>query len=517
MSAEKYDVVIIGAGLAGLTVGALLACYEKRRVLILEREAYLGGRIVSFSGEDGDLSLQGRKLGLAGFEKVMRSVYAWVSRSEPDLETIMKKHLLDGYSFEAGGHATFWGTRGRVGHLLDFLGIPVELPGNEGFTVLDPAQAALFPVERGGAYDWMSLESNRTTKKLLREMLTAPEPTLAAWDRISFDQWLHERTTDRTVYEFLAAVASIHMVMGEPKMIPAGDFIRFMSTAGKIGMNLISGSTGIVPKPGFVEIATQMAEKIRGCGGEILTGAAVQSVIFDNRTVVGVRVLTGEGERTFTTSRAVCTVPIRKIWRFLPKTLFPPAMVRKVEESFFSVGMLTGFVGVNYDVFSAAGLNPKSWLLAPAIIKAEEGYIGDVDIISIMPSNFAPSLSPEGKHTLGYSIALTDSELRDKQKVDRVIDTSRKLFHQVFPGLAENTCWEIWTCSDKGFGDWPPIGDRRPDTTLQGIDGLFFAGDGYGEKTWGSGMDAAIYSGILCVDAMMQSNYTEQVLPEYHR
>ena len=517
MTTEPYDAIIIGAGLAGLTVGALLSCYEKRRVLILEREHYLGGRIVSFMGEEGDLSLQGRKLGVEGFRAVMSSVYAWVSRSEPDLETILSQHLLDGYSFEAGGHATFWGTRGRVGCLLEFLGIPVELPGNEGFTVLDPEQSTLFPVERGGAYAWMSLESNRTTKTLLREMLTAPDSTLAEWDRISFDQWLKERTDDRKVYEFLAAVASIHMVMGEPKMIPAGDFIRFMSTAGKIGMNLISGSTGIVPKPGFVKIAEQMAEKITACGGEIITGAAVREVIFKNRTLTGVRVKTSAGEQTYTTAQAVCTVPIKKIWRFLPKTLFPEALIRKVEKDFFSVGMLTGYVGVNYDVFTEAGMNPRSWLLAPSIIKAEEGFVGDVDIISIMPSNFAPSLSPEGKHTIAYSIALTDKELRDKKKVDRVIETSRKLFHAVFPTLEENTIWEVWTCSDKGFGDWPPIGDRRPDTILADINGLYFAGDGYGEKTWGSGMDAAIYSGILCVDAMIQGNYVEKVLPEYHR
>jgi len=517
MSTNSYDAIIIGAGLAGLTAGAILACHENWKVLILERENYLGGRIVSFTGHDGDLYLYGNKLGLNGFKKVMRSVDAWVTRAEPDLETMMQQHLLDGYSFEAGGHATFWGTRGRVGCLLNFLGISLDLPGNEGFTVLDPEQDTVSPVEKGGAYSWMAQESNRTAKMLLREMLTADEATLAEWDRISFDQWLNERTNDRKVYEFLAAVASIHMVMGEPKMIPAGDFIRFMNTAGKIGMNLISGSTGIVSKPGFVKIAEMMAEKIASCGGEIITGADVREVIFEDNQVTGVRANTPAGEQTFATGKAVCTVPIKKIWQFLPKHLFPGPLIKKVDNDFFSVGMLTGFVGVNYDVFGEAGMNPKSWLLVPAIIKAEEGYIGDVDIISIMPSNFAPSLSPEGKHTLAYSIALTDKELRNRQKVDHVIDRSRKLFHKVFPPLAENTIWEIWTCSDKGFGDWPPIGDRRPDTTFAGLEGLFFAGDGYGEKTWGSGMDAAIYSGLLCTDVMTQDNYVERVLPEYHR
>jgi len=49
------------------------------------------------------------------------------------------------------------------------------------------------------------------------------------------------------------------------------------------------------------------------------------------------------------------------------------------------------------------------------------------------------------------------------------------------------------------------------------VQGLYFSGDGYGEKTWGSGMDAAVLSALLCVDAMCGSRYTEEVLPEYHR
>ena len=72
MSAEKYDAIIIGAGLAGLTTAAILACEEKKRVLILEREDFLGGRIVSFTGEGGDLLLHGNKLGIDGYKDEMR-------------------------------------------------------------------------------------------------------------------------------------------------------------------------------------------------------------------------------------------------------------------------------------------------------------------------------------------------------------------------------------------------------------------------------------------------------------
>ncbi|MFH1137110.1 MAG: FAD-dependent oxidoreductase [Pseudomonadota bacterium] len=514
---EKYDAIVIGAGLAGLSVAALLAAEEGRKVLVLEKEDYVGGRLLSFAGQGDKLALQGRALDVKDFKKSLASVYAWAARSEPDLETIFAENMLDGFTFEAGGHATFWGTKGRVGFLLDYLGKKVPLPGNEGFAVVDPETFKLHPMEKGGRYGWMSEDSNRAAKKLLREMASAGPGVLAEWDKISFGQWLDDRTDDRKVYEYLAAVASIHMVMGEPKMIPAGDFIRFMRTAVDIGMNLISGSTGIVPRPGFVYIGERLAEKVRENNGVIMTGTGAREVVFDGSRVVGVKAGSRDREEFFAADQVVCTVPIRKIWNFLPRELFPADLVKSVDEEFFSVGMLTGIVALKSNVLADAGLSPKSWLLVPAVLKSEEGFIGDVDIISIMPGSFEPSLAPEGKHSLFFSIALTEHELHDKAKVDRVIDVSRDIFHKTFPRMKEDTLWELWTCSDKGFGDWPPPGKRRPDTTQPGLAGLFFAGDGYGAATWGSGMDAAIYSALLCLDAMTSGGYVAKVMPPYHR
>lgn len=47
----KYDVIIIGSGLAGLTAGLLLT-KKGYRVLILEKKPFVGGRTASWD-EDG--------------------------------------------------------------------------------------------------------------------------------------------------------------------------------------------------------------------------------------------------------------------------------------------------------------------------------------------------------------------------------------------------------------------------------------------------------------------------------
>lgn len=45
MKKENYDIIIIGAGIAGLSLGALLATRDDFNVLILEKNSHLGGRV----------------------------------------------------------------------------------------------------------------------------------------------------------------------------------------------------------------------------------------------------------------------------------------------------------------------------------------------------------------------------------------------------------------------------------------------------------------------------------------
>ena len=52
----RYDVVVIGAGLGGLTAGAILA-REGRKVLVIERSNSVGGAASSY--KVGDLFVEG--------------------------------------------------------------------------------------------------------------------------------------------------------------------------------------------------------------------------------------------------------------------------------------------------------------------------------------------------------------------------------------------------------------------------------------------------------------------------
>ncbi len=48
---NSYDVIVVGCGIAGSAVGALLSNRERKKVLILEASPHIGGRAISFRGE----------------------------------------------------------------------------------------------------------------------------------------------------------------------------------------------------------------------------------------------------------------------------------------------------------------------------------------------------------------------------------------------------------------------------------------------------------------------------------
>src|SRR3990172_2062567 len=69
MAEEKYDVVVIGAGIAGLGAAALLAKDHGKKVLVVERAPFIGGRAVSFVGRGKQVVVDGLELDANGLKQ----------------------------------------------------------------------------------------------------------------------------------------------------------------------------------------------------------------------------------------------------------------------------------------------------------------------------------------------------------------------------------------------------------------------------------------------------------------
>jgi phytoene dehydrogenase-like protein len=153
-----YDVVVIGAGAAGLSAGALLAT-EGKRVLVADRSPVLGGRAMAV----------------------------------PD----------EGFKVNVGGHL-------------------IEDPGSGltkvfehvGKELVHGTASAEMPVCDNEKQAWGSVRdrysgSKSELKKVIKALVETPYSELDRWDDKNLRQWLHQYTDDQGVidlFEFITVL-----------------------------------------------------------------------------------------------------------------------------------------------------------------------------------------------------------------------------------------------------------------------------------------------------------------------
>ncbi len=517
MAEKQYDVIVIGSGVGGIGVAALLARKFWKKVLVLEKAPHIGGRVASYVGKGDKVTIDGLELDAMGFRKSLADSRCWVSYCEPDVDTMFKKGLLDGYTFENGGHGLFWGNKSRCRLLLDYLEKPVDMPVNKGLGFVDARTGRIYQVPARKPYPWQTESGYAATMAALRQMGRLTMEECAAAMEIDVETWLKERglTENEEAYDYIKVVMACQNAMAEPRMAPAGDFLGYMAMARDIKMNLHSGSVATVAEPGCMAIPLAMEQALNQAGGEIRRSTPVEEVVVEDGKARGVIIRDKEGRfKAIEAENVICNMPVKHIFNVLHPRHFPAQWVELIQTKYWSPGLLSALIGLKRNVWEELGVDERSFIWMPGIIK-HEGYIGAVDMVMWNMASCAKR-APEGKRDFVFSTALTDKEMRTPQKVTRVINYCMDWFKSTFKGYEENVEFVLWTPSDEAYGNWRPVGEKRPSIKCPYIENLYFVGDQYGERLWGGGVDGASLSALMCVDTMMGTDLEHEVLPFYH-
>lgn len=512
MAQTQTDVIIIGSGLGGLICGALLAKMEGKKVLVLEKNADVGGKIMSYGHlHNPDLTEEEYRTSLAacGHSKI---VY-----SEPDFPTIVEKHgLFKNYILDTGWHQMSLGPRNRFAQIATALGKKIPVSPTVGFLYY---QDGRFMQLSEIASSWPKA-SQEERRRVARVTSLISKEDSHQYDHVDYQSFLESITTDRNVINYYGLMGCYSAGLNCPTTVSAGEIIRVNNMNNMAGMHFQKGGGGGVVTGGFKIAANVFADVIRECGSEIRTRHQVKEILVEGNTAVGVRVKNDQGvEEQIRAPIIINNVPPRYLGSVLPEKYWPLDFRQRIENQFPLAGLL-GFIGLKEPVETGDGrAGDFSIRRLPGTEHLD--VIGEGSIFSFEQTSEADATrAPQGKCLMNTWISLYPknpfgpAEITNDELIDTLIKCIYAFFRKQYPQWDEVYEWSYFTRAKDMYGmSIAPgqLGDRRLPVKHPTLHQLFHTGDNIAQ--WGIASDGVGLGAALTVSAVTGKDYTQMLTP----
>jgi len=441
----KYDVVIIGAGAAGLSAGALLA-KEGRSVLILEAGPYVGGRGVALGDE-------GFKINLGG-------------------------HLLE----DSGSGITK--VFEHVGRKL------VHGPASSDLVIWDGR--------------WKSIRElysadKQELKKVIDVLMETPYEDLDAWDDRPLREWMLQYTRHEGVialWEFITVLEAITENWWDHSASDNLYMRKIHYSERKIA------AYSFWPGQGWDGLFNDLHEAVIEHGGEVCVNAPVARVLIENEKVVGVavaenRVLPNEifEETLIEADCVISTLPCWAVLRIVPEQDLPDwyvAQIRHISQIEFRATWLGVYLATHEPVHAIDPRELATWLHTPNVPHA--GFFFNMSAMD-------PSVAPPGTQLYVGGVDIPGEKVRDPKWMLRTMEQFEADLVEMYPGLAGAHWRRRHLVHEPGLGIIQKpnlVGRFRPHWRAPNVEGLYFASDTF--KSRGVGVDRAARAAVTVVE-----------------
>ena len=457
---DLFDVIVVGAGIAGLGVGAILTREAGWRVLVVDRYSEIGGRLMCF----GEKPAVGWRVDVG---------LHMIELGEKSSCTMLNERV---------GQKVEWGPFSKT----------VQIYKDGEFRSV----AELVP---------MTEEDRQVFGALLKRIAGLTDQEIEAWDDRSLEEWLAEHVTSEAVRELLTDLGMIMTTIPKAGDMAAGE-VLYIARDNLVKVRQVLSSS--YPVGGMSGITTPLARVIREGGGEIRLGRRVDQVLVEQGRAVGVAIETGvhpypqdyaipECEEL----RAGCVVlalPIYQLPSVLdfhsPDSVLPGWWRKRILDIQHEVTGLVGYL---------LGLN-RPLVKELCFLSALKTRHAGLPFQAFPASNFDPSVAPPGKQLLHTDCVTEYPEAADKFSRRRILKLLWLDLQEMFPGIEEAVEWKIpyYVAGCDGLARKPGlVGRFKPGLKAPGVENLYFAGDTYQGR--GLATNGAALSAMHCADMIL--------------
>ncbi len=399
---EKYDVIVVGAGVGGATCAALLA-RRGIRTLLVDQNAKPGGKAM-VAGREGSFRydlwpIVGGPAADSQFARVLDELEMAdkVELLTPADSNVM---LYRGAKAEAGKYAKF---------------VRSCLP--------DPADGeTIFPMLGLQPEDLPEL------LRMLGDIAAMQPDDIDKLDQVSFADFISGYRLPESVHSYLGMQCNIIFVVPIDR-VAASEMIRVLQDFG-------AGGAGRYHSGGFGHVVEIFCEAVEHYGGRVLLDTRVEKIEVLDGAVTGIVTDAGRFEAPVVVSNAGIQPTVVKL---VGEEHFDEGYARYVRDLVPSEAIM----GIRYFLdrpFFEHGMyiayNDQNHLDAERFERLRAGWLpDDVLVFNTVPSFYDPSLAPEGKQcaVIG-TFCSPDPDLEYAEALWQRLDETVK---RLWPGLEE--------------------------------------------------------------------------------
>ena len=448
---SRHDVVIIGAGAAGLSAGALLA-KEGKSVLIVEASPWLGGRGVAVPDEGFKINLGGHLVedSGSGITKVFEHV---------------GKELIHGAS-------------------------------SSDMVIWDHEKSRWGSIREQYSADKSEL------KKVIQIVVETPYEDFDEWDDRTLREWMLQYTKHEGVialWEFITVLEAITENWWDHS---ASDnlYMRKMHYSEK-GI----GGYSFWPGQGWDGMFNDLRDAVVENGGEIRLDTRASRVVIENGRVLGLaveepHVIPNEifEEELLETDCVISTLPVWNVLRVVPEDDLPDwytAQIKHLARIEFRATWLGVYFATKEPIHALDPRELATWLHTPNLPHA--GFFFNMTAMD-------PSVAPDGSYLYVGGLDIPGAKVRDVKWMLRTQEQFEKDLAIMYPGLGHAYWRRRHLVHEPGLGVIQKpnlVGKFRPHWRAPHVDGLYFASDTF--RSRGIGVDRAARAGVTVAEDIL--------------
>ncbi|HWR63692.1 MAG TPA: FAD-dependent oxidoreductase [Candidatus Thermoplasmatota archaeon] len=458
----KKKICIIGAGIGGLTAGALLL-KNGYSVDIFEKEPTVGGRALSL--EMSSQTLESYKQTLAKFNTS-------IVFSEPSLEEIFQNKMFEGYTLDLGFHMIGSGIVNKLRTIM-----------MEYFENITIYQSRLYEQKNAHFGYFVTTADKLSMLPNIITLLLSGEKTMKQLDTVSMTETIKKygKGKMKTVLEVNPRLIS---TINNLDLISTGEVFRTQKDMRLGGVNY--------PKNGLLKISQTIADYIEKNGGKIHLNSPVSKIIINNKKAEGVVV--ADKEQMFDT--ILSNILVQHLFTIADEQQFPKEYVTTLK-ALEGTGSLCAY-------YSLKQIDPRLLGKTFIFIERDVGVDGNdaVGMIDFITAKTETGLAPSSHYLVQSYIICTPKEARDKKILNKLKAALDKNLERIIPQYHSQLQWAIYPSIWHLDGVAKTLVNTKPDIQTP-VENLYIIGDCV--KAPGIGINCAINSARIIQDMLSKT------------